>query len=578
MYKSENNISKDTSNNKVNFNLPIYYLYDKYKLEKNISDDLEIYNNKINIYYYLFNSKEKYSKLVMDMWGIYYTTNIDFLNDTKFLIKNFKRENDINNNINDINDINNIDNIITEIRNETGFNEKYKFINNNYFMFLNENPLFLQSLTFYNLVNPLFTLIFPILILIIPFFLIKIQKQNISFNQYCSVLKNIIIKHTVGKIFFEFNDVGWDRKFIMLFSFVMYIVNIYQNFISCYNFYLNYFKIKQYMNKIKNFITISIKNIDILNKYCKNSYQYFANKNMDIKNTLLNFNNSLSDINFKNTNIKDVSKIGNLLYCFYQLFYNKNYNLAIDYSLYLNGYIDNILNLQINLKNKKINFCNFTDKNTKFIDSYFAPLIETKYITNKYSLKNNLIISGPNASGKTTVLKSTLFNIIISQQLGLGFYRKCNLNPYRYIHSYLNIPDTSERDSLFQAEARRCKEILDLITSSNNNERHFCIFDELYSGTNPSEAIASAYSILINMSKYKNLNLMLTTHYNCLCSLLNDKKKFTNFKMQIINDENTYKLIHGINNINGGIKILKELNYSSDIIVDANNIIQKLNI
>jgi hypothetical protein len=42
-------------------------------------------------------------------------------------------------------------------------------------------------------------------------------------------------------------------------------------------------------------------------------------------------------------------------------------------------------------------------------------------------------------------------------------FDKLKLSPFDHIHSYLNIPDTSGRDSLFQAEARRCKEILDCI-------------------------------------------------------------------------------------------------------------------
>ena len=77
-----------------------------------------------------------------------------------------------------------------------------------------------------------------------------------------------------------------------------------------------------------------------------------------------------------------------------------------------------------------------------------------------------MIITGPNAAGKTTLLKTTTINIILSQQWGCGFYRKCSISPYSHIHCYLNIPDTSGRDSLFQAEARRCKEILDAIVES----------------------------------------------------------------------------------------------------------------
>ena len=113
-------------------------------------------------------------------------------------------------------------------------------------------------------------------------------------------------------------------------------------------------------------------------------------------------------------------------------------------------------------------------------------------ITNTVDItKNNFIITGPNASGKTTLLKTTLINLILSQQIGFGCYTKCSIIPYDFFYSYLNIPDTSGRDSLFQAEARRCLDILHII-QQDPDKRHFCIFDELYSGTNPREAISSA--------------------------------------------------------------------------------------
>ena len=152
---------------------------------------------------------------------------------------------------------------------------------------------------------------------------------------------------------------------------------------------------------------------------------------------------------------------------------------------------------------------------------------------------------------------------------GCGFYDKANINLYQYIHCYLNIPDTSGRDSLFQAEARRCKEILDKI-NKNVTSRHFCIFDELYSGTNPTDAVDSAFSFLSYLSKFKNLNFILTTHYVDLCEKLNKNKTIENKNMKIIKKNNdiiyTYKLTKGICNIKGGNKILKDLGYPEEII------------
>jgi DNA mismatch repair ATPase MutS len=200
-----------------------------------------------------------------------------------------------------------------------------------------------------------------------------------------------------------------------------------------------------------------------------------------------------------------------------------------------------------------------------------------------------MIITGPNAAGKTTLLKTTIFNIILSQQIGFGFYKKAKLEPYDYIHCYINIPDTSGRDSLFQAEARRCKNILDIIQNSSDNERHFCIFDELYSGTNPYEAISSANAYLKYLNKYDNLNFMLTTHYLDLCKRLDGVENIKNYHMNILthNDHSnnnhkassfiyTYELKEGISTIKGGIKVLSDLDYPKEIIFNTEKIINNI--
>ena len=168
--------------------------------------------------------------------------------------------------------------------------------------------------------------------------------------------------------------------------------------------------------------------------------------------------------------------------------------------------------------------------------------------------------------------------------LGYGFNPKMvvwlrkNILNYDFIHCYINIPDTSNRDSLFQAEARRCKNILDSIQT--NNERHFCVFDELYSGTNPYEAISSAYSYLTHICKNKNVKFLLTTHFIRLCNLLEKHKNIINKSMKttvVNNDPNySYKITNGISKIKGGVCVLKQLNYPEEIINTTNKILEKL--
>ena len=186
-------------------------------------------------------------------------------------------------------------------------------------------------------------------------------------------------------------------------------------------------------------------------------------------------------------------------------------------------------------------------------------------IKNDINLKNNLIITGPNASGKTTTIKSVLINLFLSQSCGFGCYDKCKMQLYDNFYSYLNIPDTSNRDSLFQAEARRCKDIIAKI-EENRDERHFCIFDEIYSGTNPNDAVLCANVYLKGMNMYKDsVDYIITTHYVDLCKKL-DKEKYITNKRMIVEEKDkklnyTYKIEDGISQINGGFQVLKDLDY-----------------
>ena len=54
---------------------------------------------------------------------------------------------------------------------------------------------------------------------------------------------------------------------------------------------------------------------------------------------------------------------------------------------------------------------------------------------------------------------------LLLQYLSLEKYQNC----FKYIHCYLNIPDTNDRDSLFQAEAKVCKKIIDYIDDNEND-------------------------------------------------------------------------------------------------------------
>jgi DNA mismatch repair ATPase MutS len=278
-------------------------------------------------------------------------------------------------------------------------------------------------------------------------------------------------------------------------------------------------------------------------------------------------------------------ELGQLMKCFYSLNKSDNFISSLYFSFGFNGYLKNIETIQGFITTKVMNYCSYNNTNPTYFDnSYFANLntiqtsntIETtnttkhKIVKNSYKLDKNIIITGPNASGKTTILKSTLINIIFSQQFGCGFYNSAKLSPFKYIHCYLNIPDTSGRDSLFQAESRRCKEILDIVQEFKK-DTHICIFDELFSGTNHSEAVISTTEFMKYLVEFKYVSSLLTTHFIKVCKKLNKNKNIVNFNMHTLKTNtnkniHTYLLKEGISEVKGGLQVLHDLNFPTEIL------------
>ena len=67
------------------------------------------------------------------------------------------------------------------------------------------------------------------------------------------------------------------------------------------------------------------------------------------------------------------------------------------------------------------------------------PVTNTIKIGNKNP--NNILITGPNAGGKSTFIKSLSLSVIFSQTLGIAFGSSFELTPFSLINTYLNIPD-----------------------------------------------------------------------------------------------------------------------------------------
>ena len=564
------------------FKMPIYFNNNKVELKKNIITDLELINTvdaSCNpIYSFCFNNDNIVSNKINEQISKYYTTDINFLKDNQKLIKEYitpeVKYSKLSSNYKNIIDIWN------ELKIESGFREKYYYIDWEMIEFLNTSELFLQFISIYNLFSPIFSLMVPIIILIIPFLILKMKGLPLTLNEYIDVLKTVAQTNAIGKLFtVNFGEISSQEQIYIFVSAAFYLFSIYQNVMVCVKFNSNMKIIHNHFKEIQIYLDNTIHLMDNYLKYSEqlNTHEQF-NTNLKSKIQVLNNINikikSISEYNLYN--ISKFKEIGRILKYFYELHTDSLYDDAIMYSIGFNGYIDCIEGLQKNILERKMNYATFINKTKKsvFKNSYYACLKNNNPIKNTIKSNKTHIITGPNASGKTTILKSTFINIIITQQFGCGFYDSAKIAPFNHIHCYLNIPDTSGRDSLFQAEARRCKEILDII-DDNKKETHFCAFDELYSGTNPEEAEASATAFMLYLQKYKNVSSLLTTHFVKVCKKLNKVEGIQNCKMVTEKIENRikykYKLEKGISEVKGGINVLTELNYPKFIIDNTVN-------
>jgi hypothetical protein len=564
------------------FRLPITYLEPKHihTLSDAVITDLElvktVQSDNKPMYDLLFQPKTAFSKQMIPEWCKHYTSHIPFLEESQQVLYNMKKYQEKMKEENYCVNCDQIMEVWKTTKEDPGFLEKFGYMEWEMLMYLNQSSTFLQSLSIINLLSPLVSLILPIILMIFPFILLKMQGIPITFSKYVEVLKSLARNHFIGKAILSMTNFSIDKIGYLLFSVALYFLQIYQNAQYCYRYYRNLYKINHHLVEMKRYVEYSAKSIQCFielneNRECYREFCENARKKIEVLRIIAS---ELSGIRHFQNVLGKAGDLGYILRCYYSLYSRRDYEDAIRYSIGFEGYIGNLLGVFENLDSQKIAMAKFDcTSECDFTDQYYPPYINDKHVKNSCHFDKNMIITGVNASGKTTVLKTTTLNIIFTQQLGCGFYRKLSIHPYTHIHSYLNIPDTSGRDSLFQAESRRCKEILDIIGEKKENDenRHFCIFDELYSGTNPVEASLSAYAFLLYLSKFPNVDFMLTTHYTSICKKFKKYRRIRNYKMDVERTEEgtliyKYKLKPGICQIQGAVEVLKSMEYPAEII------------
>lgn len=589
------------------FKLPMEYLPENtvHCFEASVLSDLELIEStkKVNtdepdttpMYVHVFQPTTSFSKRHLKMWAKKYTTDVEHLQDMQRFIKHMTYAQEKEDDTTNKSDHDHVESIWSRIKTDASFRDKFNYIDYAPLNGLNRSSTFLQCFSVYNIFSPVISFLMPVIMMIFPFFILKVQGVPITLGSYFKIIRGLISQHAIGKLLFDVSSVGWDKRIYMIISVIFYFVQMYQNVVSCHRFYRNMFVMHDDINSILKYVSATTKKMQAVVQGARmagNTFSPFATEVEENCKQLERYMKCFDEVTPFKLNASKCVQIGYVLQQYYVIFEDSKFAECMQYSFGFNAFVQHIEQFGVLVKNGAVSPCKFisspipnkkskkSEKSKKskdfseIVNGYYVAteLADSLYpVRNTVRLNKRLIITGPNASGKTTILKMTMLNLIFSQQLGYGFYDKSTrIMPYTSFHSYLNIPDTSGRDSLFQAESRRCKEILDTLSTSG---RHFCIFDELYSGTNPYEAIASAYGYIDHLTKNKNVDFMLTTHYIQLCNLfhLESNSDILNLHMAVEDQGNytlkyLYKLCEGISLIKGGIKVLCDLNYPSSII------------
>lgn len=248
------------SESESSFELPIYYSTNKSKLSENIITDLELVHtvdpSLSSMYSIVLQPSTTFGKDILPKFAQHYTTDIAFLKDTQTFLTNFKS---LTNNT-ETHEL--MHNVWADLKKETGFCEKYLYIDWEMGKFLNTHSSFLQVMSIYNITSPIISFCLPLIILIVPLFVINAKGLSISISEYIAILKQIMEHHAIGKLFIGFEETTLSQKAYILCSTALYVFSIYQNVLVCLRFYKNVIKINDTLKQFKAYISNSIETFE----------------------------------------------------------------------------------------------------------------------------------------------------------------------------------------------------------------------------------------------------------------------------------------------------------------------------
>ncbi len=201
-------------------------------------------------------------------------------------------------------------------------------------------------------------------------------------------------------------------------------------------------------------------------------------------------------------------------------------------------------------------------------EEVYHPLIKNP-VANSIHAGKHVLLTGSNASGKSTFLKTIAINALLSQAVYTSVSKRYRAPIYRIYSSMALRDDLGSQNSYYIVEIKSLKRILDAV-DEKNQKPVLCFVDEVLRGTNTVERIAASSEILKSL-RYKNVLVFAATHDIELTSLL--EKFYDNYHFQEEVTDNdvkfNYRLFKGPAITRNAIKLLGVIGYDAGIIKAA---------
>lgn len=205
-------------------------------------------------------------------------------------------------------------------------------------------------------------------------------------------------------------------------------------------------------------------------------------------------------------------------------------------------------------------------KNTYDAKNIFHPLLKEP-VKNDVQVHKSMLITGSNASGKSTFLKTVALNAILAQSIHTACADEFASDYYK-IYSSISLKDNIfDGDSYYMAEIKSIKRML---SSDDENIPVLAFVDEVLRGTNTIERIAASGVILKKMAENPGF-CFAATHDVELTHILEAFFENVHFEETITEGDIcfNYKLLKGRATTRNAIKLLELMDYEKELIEQA---------